>query len=149
MVTSMPTTRRLMQQMARMRWDEFASCRRPLPWPRLYQWVMSSVRSYSVNALRDLDAVPAKRILSIPFARHGLLTASTNYPKWQAALWQWEDTRQPQYESGAERLWTIVVIVDCGQASITVFGDTPIDAGQDREVQPAQNLVFEFRLATG
>ena len=53
-------------------------------------------------------------------------------------LWQWEDTRQPQYESGAERLWAIVVIVDRGQTSVTVFGDTPIDAGQDREVQAAQ-----------
>lgn len=69
-------------------------------------------------------------------------------PRRMPGLRQGEDTRQPQYESGAERLWTIVVIVDCGQASITVFGDTPIDAGQDREVQAAQNLVFEFRLAT-
>ena len=137
MVTSMPTTSRLMQQMARMR----------LGWVCFLPASTAVAASLPVSdgvgvllggkGLNNFDAGPAKRILSIPFARYGLLPAPTNYPKWQAALWQWEDTRQPQYESGAERLWAIVVIVDGRQTSITVFRDAPIDAGQDGEVQAA------------
>src|ERR1700730_4830787 len=69
-------------------------------------------RFYSARDSRSLDAAPAKRI---PF--HLFENCR--------GLRQWKDTRQPQYESGAERLWAIVVIVDGGQTSVTVFRDTP------------------------
>ena len=61
----------------------------------------------------------------------------------EAASGQWEDTRKPQHEACAEGLGVKVVTVERGQPSVTVFGDAPVDAGEDRVVQAAQDLVLE------
>ena len=44
---------------------------------------------------------------------------------------------------GAEGLRMKVVTVERGQPSVTVFSDAPVDAGEDRVIQAAQDLVLE------
>jgi hypothetical protein len=81
MVTSMPTTSRLMQQMARMRLGWV--CFLPASTAVAASLPVSDVVGALLfgKGLKSLDAGPAKRILSIPLAGYGLLSASTNYPK--------------------------------------------------------------------